>query len=121
MEIGKGRGLCWFIQRITGLILSIGVVFHFLMFHYFGYKSGLTFFEARERLISPGWITFYTVLLGMAIFHGMNGLWGVVSDYNFNQDQKKVIKFILYLSGLILFMVGVLILVRFNTLVMAEY
>ena len=121
MEIGKGRALCWFAQRITGLILSIGVVFHFIMFHYFGYKSGLTFFEARERLISPGWITFYTVLLSMAIFHGMNGLWGVFLDYDLTQGQKKIVKFALYLSGFILFMVGVLILVRFNTLVMAEY
>jgi succinate dehydrogenase hydrophobic anchor subunit len=70
MEIEKGRALHWFIQRITGLVLGFGVIFHFLMFHYFGYKIGLTYLEARERLISPGWITFYSVLLGMAIFHG---------------------------------------------------
>ncbi len=114
METGKGRALSWFIQRITGLILGFGVMFHFLMFHYFGYKVGLTFLEARDRLISPGWITFYTVLLGMAIFHGMNGLWGIFSDYNLKQKTKEQIEFLLYLFGFILFIVGGFILIKFN-------
>ncbi len=120
METGKGKALIWFTQRITGLMLGFGVMFHFLMFHYFGYKIGLTYLEARDRLISPGWITFYSVLLGMAIFHGMNGLWGVFLDYNLKQKSKKIIKFILYLLGFFLFLVGGLILIRFNTLILSE-
>ncbi len=120
MEIGKGRALHWFIQRITGLVLGFGVIFHFLMFHYFGYKIGLTYLEARERLISPGWITFYSVLLGMVIFHGMNGLWGVFLDYNFSWRSKKLIKFILYILGFFLFVVGGLILIRFNIVILSE-
>ncbi len=114
METGKGRALSWFIQRITGLILGFGVMFHFLMFHYFGYKVGLTFLEARDRLISPGWITFYTVLLGMSIFHGMNGLRGIFLDYNLKQKTKEQIKFLLYIFGIVLFIVGGVILIRFN-------
>ncbi len=121
METGKGRALFWFIQRITGLILAIGVVIHFLMFHYFGYKLGLTYLEARDRLISPVWITFYSVLLGMATFHGMNGLWGIFLDYNLRQKPKRIIKFFLYFSGFILFIIGALILIRFNTLILSEY
>jgi len=120
METGKGRALSWFIQRITGLILAVGVVIHFLMFHYFGYKLGLTYLEARDRLISPVWITFYSVLLGMSIFHGMNGLWGIFIDYNFTQKSKKRIKFILYILSFILFIVGGLIIIRFNTFYVSE-
>jgi succinate dehydrogenase / fumarate reductase, membrane anchor subunit len=120
MGIEKGRALHWFIQRITGLVLGFGVMYHFLMFHYFGYKIGLTYLEARERLISPGWITFYSVLLGMAIFHGMNGLWGVFLDYNLPWRSKKLIKFILYILGFFLFIVGGLILIRFNIVILYE-
>ncbi len=120
METGKSRALNWFVQRITGLILSIGVIFHFLMFHYFGYKVGMTYLEVRERLVSPGWITFYSVLLGMAIFHGMSGLWGVVLDYNLKQQAKEKIKYILYIFGFIVFFIGILVLIRFNTMVLPE-
>lgn len=120
METGKGRALFWFLQRVTGLILAIGVIIHFLMFHYFGYKMGLTYYEARERLISPGWITFYSVLLGMVLYHGMNGLWGIFLDYNLKEKPKKIVKLLLYFSGFILFIVGVFILIRFNTLVISE-
>ncbi len=121
MEIEKGRALHWFIQRITGLVLGFGVIFHFLMFHYFGYKLGLTYLEARDRLISPGWIAFYSVLLSMAIYHGMNGLWGIFLDYNLKLKTKEQIRFVLYLLGFILFVVGVAILIRFNTLILSEY
>ncbi|MFQ5965171.1 MAG: hypothetical protein ACE5KZ_12930 [Candidatus Scalinduaceae bacterium] len=120
METGKGRALSWFIQRLTGLVLGFGVIFHFLMFHYFGYKAGLTYLEARERLISPEWITFYSVLLGMALFHGMNGLWGIFLDYNLSVRTKKRIKFFLYVFGFVIFIVGCLVLIRFNILILSE-
>lgn len=120
METGRGRAILWFIQRITGLILGFGVVFHFIMFHYLGYKVGVTYFEARDRLISPGWIALYTVLLGMAIFHGMNGLWGIFLDFNLGPKTKQYIKSSLYILGAFLFIFGLFILIRFNTLVMSE-
>ncbi|HHT9106968.1 MAG TPA: hypothetical protein ACFYD7_14020, partial [Candidatus Wujingus californicus] len=76
MNVEKRGFWSWFLQRITALLLVIGISVHFFTFHFSPSRYASRYYdEIVNRFCSPGWIAFHTCLLALVVFHGLNGLW----------------------------------------------
>ena len=72
--------LSWFFQRVTAVFLIFGMAVHILVLP-LGVER-LSFSLVSGRLSHMGWIVFDLLLLLSCIYHGLNGIWGVILDYN---------------------------------------
>jgi len=60
-------------------------------------------------------ISFHICLLALVVFHGLNGLWSILVDFNFSKKTNYFFKQTLWFAGIILFGVGIYILIWFAT------
>jgi len=100
----------WFMQRITAIILVIGLAVHFWVLHY-GLERPLTFEKVAERLNSAGWILFDSILLLACLYHAFNGLYSILLDFNPNKETRKTAYIVLLSAGIILGVFGIVILI----------
>ncbi len=74
----------WLWQRVTGAVLVVLLVGHFLLKH-FGMGGaegeGITHALVTAQLKNPWWLVFELVFLVVALWHGLNGVWMVAADY----------------------------------------
>ena len=103
----------WFLQRITAAILVIGLFVHFWVLH-FALERPLNFDKVQARLVSPCWIIFDMILLLCAVYHGLNGLWGIYVDFNPGEKARKIIGWIFAIIGILSFFFGAYILFPFQ-------
>jgi len=75
---GSGQ---WIMQRVSALLL-IGLAFgHFGLQHFTtdAVSTGLT---VAARFNSPYWQGYYVLFIALALYHGINGVVGILRDYN---------------------------------------
>ncbi|MBI4746531.1 MAG: succinate dehydrogenase, hydrophobic membrane anchor protein [Deltaproteobacteria bacterium] len=72
--------LHWLFQRVTAIFLVLGMAVHILVLPLGGER--LSYSLVSGRLSHKGWIVFDLLLLLSCIYHGLNGIWGVILDYN---------------------------------------
>ena len=104
--------LTWLFQRITAVFLFVGMIVHFWVLH-FGIERPLTFDKVVDRLATPGWVIFDILLLGTAIYHGINGMWQIYLDVNPGKSSKRVVGWLMVLIGVATFAYGCTILADF--------
>ena len=67
----------------------MGMAVHFFTFHFSpGRYSARYYDEIVHRFCSPGWIAFHLCLLSLVVFHGLNGLWGIVIDFRISKKGR---------------------------------
>ncbi|KKO19039.1 MAG: hypothetical protein L3J18_14120 [Candidatus Brocadia sp.] len=116
MNVEKRGFWSWFLQRITALLLVMGMAIHFFVFHFSPSRYASRYYdEIIHRFCSPGWIAFHITLLALVVFHGLNGLWGIFADFPWNERTVNFVRCALWFTGLALFGVGVYILIWFAT------
>jgi succinate dehydrogenase hydrophobic anchor subunit len=116
MNIEKRGFWSWFLQRITALLLVMGMSVHFFTFHFSPSRYASRYYdEIVQRFCSPGWITFHICLLALVVFHGLNGLWGIVVDFNLSKRANYFFRQALWFAGFVLFGTGIYILIWFAT------
>lgn len=71
----------WLLMRITGVILILMAVFHFLYMHFFLQVDNIDFDVIASRWANPGWRVYDFLLLAFAFTHGMNGARVVLEEY----------------------------------------
>ncbi|MEN2995143.1 MAG: succinate dehydrogenase, hydrophobic membrane anchor protein [Thermodesulfovibrio sp.] len=86
----------WLLHRITGVILAVGLVYHFIFMHFLG-QNNYSYEAVIQRLSDPSWKIFNIVFLVSAIYHGFYGLNGLVTEYIKNDFWKKVIRFVVFI------------------------
>ncbi|MBF8251646.1 MAG: sdhD [Deltaproteobacteria bacterium] len=96
--------LHWFFQRVTAIFLILGMAVHILVLP-LG-EERLTYSLVSGRLSHMGWIVFDLLLLLSCIYHGLNGIWGVILDYN-PKYLKTTIGYTLFTISLIFSILGV--------------
>ncbi len=104
------RVIEWFFQRVTGVILVIGLTLHFYAMH-FSSSGGITHDAILVRLSSPYWITFNIIFLLAAIYHGFNGLLGIMLEYVHSEKLQKALEGLLIVVAASLFALGIYILI----------
>ena len=88
--MAQQRGLwSWLFQRITGAYL------------------------VSARLQHAGWLVFDLLLLLACVYHGFNGLWSILADFNPSEKLRRGIAWGLALFGLVWIAYGVFVLVPF--------
>ncbi len=108
-----GPAFHWYMQRITAMILVVGLFVHFWVLH-FAIERPVTFEKVQDRLLSPGWVLFDVVILMAAIYHAFNGLFNVISDYNPRPAVKKIIGWGLTFLGACIVIYGIYALLPFT-------
>lgn len=70
----------WLLQRVSAALLVFLAFGHFALQHFTSdaVSTGLT---VAHRLNNPWWQSYYVVFIGLALFHGTNGVIGILRDY----------------------------------------
>lgn len=88
----------WLMQRVSAVLL-LGLAFtHFAIQHFTSdaVSTGLT---VAARLNSPWWQASYALFIALALYHGVNGLCGIIRDYNPKPQLRLVIEVVLWSSA----------------------
>lgn len=111
--------LGWLVQRITAVLLVLLLLAHFVVIHYAG-PSGkdLNFNVVTARLThhiwGPVWRTITLLLLYTALFHGLNGVWGVLLDYIKKGSVRLWLFSLVVTIGLVLATLGSITILSFR-------
>jgi succinate dehydrogenase / fumarate reductase, membrane anchor subunit len=89
----------WIFQRISGLILVVVMIGHYILMHYTP-ESGHTYDAVLARMQSNWYRVLDLVFLLLAMYHGLNGIWGIFRDYKLKPWQSITIIGLLIVSGL---------------------
>jgi len=87
----RAGSLQWIMQR-TSAVLLLGLAgVHFTLQHFTSdaVSTGLT---VAARLNNPFWQAFYVVFIVLAMYHGINGVVGIVRDYNPARGARVVLE-----------------------------
>lgn len=100
----------WLFQRVTGVMLLAGLIVHFYIMHFSGPEQ-IRHESLIQRLSNPYWIGFDFAFLVSAIYHGFNGLWGMVVEYVSSAKLQKGFQIVLLINASLLIAIGIYILV----------
>ncbi len=95
----------WFFQRVTGLVLFVLTLVHFYIAHQ-TWESGHDWQHVVNRLASPYMKMFYLVFVLLGLWHGLNGLWSVIRDYDMSAGSRKLIISLIWIFGVFLGTLG---------------
>jgi succinate dehydrogenase / fumarate reductase membrane anchor subunit len=71
------NAVAWYMQRITGAALVPLLIAHFWVEHF----MSATLLRADLTYANPWWQAIDIGFLVIALYHGLNGLYGIVLDY----------------------------------------
>ncbi len=88
----------WMMQRVSALLLIALAFAHFGIQHFSSdaVSTGLT---VAARMSNPWWQAFYVIFIILALYHGINGLLGVIADY----APKRICG---YVAGIVFWTLG---------------
>lgn len=89
----------WVFQRVTGLILVVLMIGHYILMHYTP-ESGHTYDAVLVRMQSNWYRVLDLTFLVLGMYHGINGIWGIFRDYKLKQWQTITIMSFLIIFGL---------------------
>lgn len=105
----------WLYMRISGLLLLVLAVGHVLIMHVVDEGVGrVDFGFVATRWASPFWRTWDWLMLLLALTHGINGLRVIVLDYVRPAGVRFAANMIFYVTGLVLFALGTVIVFTFD-------
>ena len=79
------NALGWYMQRITGAALVPLLIAHFWVEHFETatlLRGDLSYAAILSRIANPWWQAIDIGFLLIALYHGLNGLYGIVLDYS---------------------------------------
>ena len=92
VQVARNRDrYVWLFMRLSGVAMLILAVGHMVIQHVLNSSANLTLAFVAAQWSSWGWKAFDILLLWMAIPHGINGLYNVLSDYVHNTGARRVI------------------------------
>jgi succinate dehydrogenase / fumarate reductase membrane anchor subunit len=96
VEVARNRDrYVWLFMRLSGVAMLILAVGHMVIQHVLNSSANLTLQFVAAQWSSWGWKTFDILLLWMAIPHGINGLYNILSDYVHSDGARRVINIVL--------------------------
>ena len=107
-QLNEARGGVWgwFMQRVTAVILIVGLGTHLVATHILNIGE-LSYDNIAARLAGVFFIVIDVGLLAAAIYHGLNGLRMVLLDYFWNsRRQRLVFAYLLWAFGIAFFVFG---------------
>mgnify|MGYP001047574707 CR=1 FL=1 len=109
MQIEKVGFWPWFLQRVSAIYLVFGMTVHMFILPLTG--KTIDYNMVHSRLESACWIVFDVLLLIACLYHGFNGLWAIVLDYDPRGLWRKGIGYLIAIVGLAFFVYGLIALI----------
>jgi succinate dehydrogenase / fumarate reductase, membrane anchor subunit len=104
----------WFFMRISGILLLFLALGHLGIMHIVHNVEEISYQFVAERFATPFWRWYDFFLLGLALFHGTNGVRIIIDDYAKTEKQRKMIWLVLKVTAGLLFIGGAWVLLCFN-------
>ncbi len=98
-KLSKQSAFAWYFQRITGILLVVFAVGHYLMVHW-NERAGHSFDISVDRLSSPIFVFLYLGFIVLGMYHGVQGLWNVIRDFNLPRPVYLTTMALLVLAAL---------------------
>jgi succinate dehydrogenase / fumarate reductase cytochrome b subunit len=108
-----GRNILFAIQRITGVITFVFIIFHLWTTRFSGNK--VTFDMVHNLVTNPAYMTFMIIGVVSATFHFANGLWsfGIHWGITVGARAQKVTAYVTMIVFVVLALIGVITLIAF--------
>jgi succinate dehydrogenase hydrophobic membrane anchor protein len=95
----------WLLQRISAILLLVFMFVHMVVAHYFPVRD-ISYNDVLSRLNYSGWKIFYILFLAVVLYHALNGVWTVVSDFRQLRSFQKPLLGLIVLVGLVFLYLG---------------
>lgn len=89
----------WVFQRITGIILVVILIGHYILMHYHP-ESGHTYDAVLIRMQSSWYRVLDLTFVVLAMYHGLNGVWSIFRDYRLKPWQTITVLSVIIILGL---------------------
>ena len=89
----------WVVQRITGIVLVIVLIGHYILMHY-NPQSGHTYDAVLARMQSNWYRALDLTFVVLGMYHGLNGVWSRFRDYKLKPWQTITVVSLLIIFGL---------------------
>ncbi len=101
---GSGQ---WLMQRVSAGLLLIMAFAHFAVQHFStdAVSTGLT---VAARMHSPWWQAYYVLFIPLALYHGVNGVIGILRDYALSPRLRLLAEIALWSGGALFAAVGII-------------
>ncbi len=101
----------WFAHLVTGVLIAVLLGIHMVMQHldaildFFGVDvTEATSYESMIDRASQGiWIGLYIALLAFGLYHGINGLRGIILETTSSAKTGRIVTWVLIVLGIIIF------------------
>jgi succinate dehydrogenase / fumarate reductase membrane anchor subunit len=111
----------WLLQRVTGVVLLILLVFHIVVNHIFNIAevendilpSLVVFSDVADRFERGSYWVLAVLLLAFALFHGLNGIRNILLDYGLRGAVDKIVTGALLGLGVAAFTFGIIAVAAF--------
>ena len=105
----------WLFMRGSGVLLVFLVLGHLWVNLVAGEGiSQVDFAFVAGKWSSPFWQVYDLLMLWLAQLHGMNGLRTIINDYAVKDSTRFWLKMVLYLSALVVMVLGTLVIFTFD-------
>lgn len=103
----------WLLQRITAALIFIVLGVHLYFVHYAEFGEPILYAGVDLRLSKLLPLLVDSMLLLLGLFHGLNGVRTVMLDFAPFSKHDRLISWILFLVGLIFFLWGGQVLLKY--------
>jgi succinate dehydrogenase / fumarate reductase, membrane anchor subunit len=105
----------WLFMRMSGIVLVALVLGHLFINLFAGEGiQAVDFAFVAGKWTNPFWQVWDLLMLWLAELHGVNGLRTIINDYAERPGSRFWLKALLYLSALIVLIVGTLVIFTFD-------
>ncbi|MBI4301003.1 MAG: succinate dehydrogenase, hydrophobic membrane anchor protein [Chloroflexi bacterium] len=101
-----GGWWAWFVQRVTAVLLIFFLGAHWGILHFVLSGEAITFERVTERFGSPAYLALDIALLATVLYHALNGLWVIITDYGLGWRGRRMLAVALIIIGIITFIYG---------------
>ncbi len=101
----RDRSLQWLYQRVSAALLAVFLLLHYHLFvKRFVASGGISYDDLMARLSSPVFKIIELSFIFLAITHGFYGVWTVVETFIHNNQVKRFLYWMLWITGVCLFL-----------------
>ena len=96
----------WLLQRVSGLFLAYGLAVHLWAVHVV--DSGRLSWDVVTMRLQDGssWSVYYVLFVPAVVLHALNGVWGIVLDFDPPRRLRPTLRAVFWLGGLALMVYG---------------
>ena len=105
----KKNAYLWLFQRISGAVLLIIIIMHFVQNHLVNHV--LNYEVVVKHVSNPIVKAIEIIFLILCVFHGLSGTKGIIADLPISEKTEKILSKLFCTVGIILVAVGLWIIV----------